>query len=248
MHSNAVTVEDLSHNFGEIQALDRVSFGIPTGVIFGLLGPSGSGKTTLIRLIAGALRPSQGSISVLGTRMPDRTAAARIGYMTQSAALYPDLSLRENLQFFGALYGMENPTLDRRIEEIAATVDLTPRLDGQLHTFSGGMVQRSSLAVALLHDPDLILLDEPTVGLDPVLRQSFWAHFRDLAEQGKTLIVSSHIMDEADRCTQLGFVREGRLMVTGTPDEIRRRGGTNSLEDAFLALASTQQTESEVPV
>lgn len=248
MNGLAVNVENLTHDFGDIRALEGVDLKVPGGVIFGLLGPSGSGKTTLIRLIAGALRPSEGSVHVLGARMPDRNSAGRIGYMTQSAALYPDLSLRENLRFFGSLYGMDASYLSRRVEEIAETVDLAPRLDNQLTTFSGGMIQRSSLAVALLHDPDLLLLDEPTVGLDPVLRQSFWAHFRDLASQGKTLIVSSHIMDEADRCDSLGFVREGRLLVTGSPDEIRQRAGRQSLEDAFLELASTQEAESEVTV
>lgn len=244
----AVNVENVTHDFGEIRALDGVDLQVPRGVIFGLLGPSGSGKTTLIRLIAGALRPTEGTIYVLGARMPDRRAAAQIGYMTQAAALYPDLSLRENLRFFGSLYGMGASRLTSRVEEIAETVDLAGRLDDQLVTFSGGMVQRSSLAVALLHDPDVLLLDEPTVGLDPVLRQSFWAYFRELASQGKTLIVSSHIMDEADRCDRLGFVREGRLLVSGSPDEIRHRAGRQSLEDAFLTLATSQQSESEALV
>lgn len=246
--TQAIEVSEVSHRFGRVQVLNSVSLAVPQGVIYGLLGPSGSGKTTLIRLMAGALKPTEGSITVLGTRMPDRTAAARIGYMTQAAALYPDLSLRENLEFFGALYGIERSALSQRIEEIARTVELDGRLDDQLLTFSGGMVQRSSLAAALLHDPDLLLLDEPTVGLDPVLRQTFWRHFRALASQGKTLIVSSHIMDEADRSDQLGFVRDGRLLTTGSPDEIRARSGTESLEDAFLILASGQQVESEVTV
>jgi ABC-2 type transport system ATP-binding protein len=246
--SDAIKTVAVGHRFGRFQVLEDVSFFVPKGVIFGLLGPSGSGKTTLIRLIAGALRASEGTITVLERNMPDRQAATGIGYMTQAAALYPDLSLRENLEFFGALYGMNRDRLGRRIEEIAETVDLKPRLDHQLTTFSGGMVQRSSLAAALLHDPDLILLDEPTVGLDPVLRHSFWNHFRTLADRGKTLIVSSHIMDEADRCDQLAFIREGRLLVTGSPNEIRARADTTSLEEAFLHLAATAPSESEVAV
>jgi ABC-2 type transport system ATP-binding protein len=242
---HAIEASSVSHRFGAIQALDSIDLAVPTGVIFGLLGPSGSGKTTLIRMIAGALRPQDGEIRALDYSMPDRSAAARIGYMTQSAALYPDLTLRENLTFFGELYGMTGHALVTRIEGIARTVDLSERLDGQLSTFSGGMVQRSSLACALLHDPDLMLLDEPTVGLDPVLRRSFWEHFRSLARQGKTLIVSSHIMDEADRCDLLGFIRAGRLLVTGTPDEIRERGSSRSLEEAFLALAGASEQNSE---
>jgi ABC-2 type transport system ATP-binding protein len=243
--TSALSVENLGHRFGSLQALSDVNFTIERGSIFGVLGPSGSGKTTRIRVIAGSLRPKSGEIHVLGERVPNRSVSARIGYMTQTAALYPELSLRENLEFFGSLYGIDRHVIDQRIEQIATTVDLAGRLDDQIMTFSGGMVQRSSLAAALLHDPDLILLDEPTVGLDPVLRHTFWSHFRDLASAGKTLIISSHIMDEADRCDRLGFVRDGRLLITGSPREIRNRGGMESLEEAFLALASSGDTESE---
>jgi ABC-2 type transport system ATP-binding protein len=244
--TTALEIRDLEHRYGTIQALADVNIQIERGSIFGLLGPSGSGKTTLIRLIAGALRPSSGEIRVLTTDAPARSVAASIGYMTQTAALYPELSLRENLEFFGALYGIARGLRQQRIQDIARTVGLAERIDDQIMTFSGGMVQRSSLAAALLHDPDLILLDEPTVGLDPVLRQTFWEHFRSLASDGKTLIISSHIMDEAERCDRLGFVREGRLLITGSPDEIRARAGRESLEEAFLALASRDRADSEV--
>jgi ABC-2 type transport system ATP-binding protein len=241
----SLEIRDLSHYFGSVRVLEDISLSLQPGVIFGLLGPSGSGKTTLIRLIAGALHPFSGELRAFETALPDRRVASRIGYMTQAAALYPDLSLRENLEFFGTLYGISRSVLTDRIEHVAGTVDLAERLDDQLTTFSGGMIQRSSLAAALLHDPDLILLDEPTVGLDPVLRQSFWRHFRHLADQGRTMIVSSHIMDEADRCDLLGFVREGRLLVTGSPEEIRARAGTSSLEEAFLELARTAEPARE---
>jgi ABC-2 type transport system ATP-binding protein len=240
---STVEAENLSRSFGALQALRDVSLTIPRGVIFGLLGPSGSGKTTLIRLLAGALTPTSGTLDVLGHRMPNRVSAAGTGYMTQTAALYPDLSLRENLEFFGTLYGMDRSRLSRRVEEIARTVELAGRLDDQLLTFSGGMLQRSSLASALLHDPDLLLLDEPTVGLDPVLRRTFWKRFRELADRGKTLVVSSHIMDEADRCDLLGFIREGELLVTAPPNEIRRATGHENLEDAFLTLAERSNQE-----
>jgi ABC-2 type transport system ATP-binding protein len=202
-----------------------------------LLGPSGSGKTTLIRIAAGALKPDRGTLRVLGHIMPDRSVTSRIGYMTQAAALYPDLSLRENLSFFGALYDVPVDQLPARIEEIAREVELDGRLDSPLHTFSGGMLQRSSLACALLHQPELLILDEPTVGLDPVLRRGFWLRFRDLANSGKTLVVSSHIMDEAERCDQLAFLRDGRLLATGSPDGLRQQTGCQNLEDAFLVLA-----------
>jgi ABC-2 type transport system ATP-binding protein len=240
---STVEAENLSRSFGALQALRDVSLTIPRGVIFGLLGPSGSGKTTLIRLLAGALTPTSGTLDVLGHRMPNRVSAAGTGYMTQTAALYPDLSLRENLEFFGTLYGMDRSRLSRRVEEIARTVELAGRLDDQLLTFSGGMLQRSSLASALLHDPDLLLLDEPTVGLDPVLRRTFWKRFRELADRGKTLVVSSHIMDEADRCDLLGFIRDGQLLITAPPDEIRHATGHENLEDAFLTLAERSNQE-----
>ena len=237
MTNAVIEADNVTRRFGNVLAVDHVSLSIPRGIIFGLLGPSGSGKTTLIRMTAGALRPDSGSLTVLGHNMPDRGVTAHIGYMTQSAALYPDLSLRENLAFFGALYGVPERQLPRRIEEIAREVKLDTRLDSPLTTFSGGMLQRSSLACALLHEPELLILDEPTVGLDPVLRRTFWARFRELAESGRTLLVTSHIMDEAERCDQLAFVREGRVLATGSPAALREQTGCGNLEDAFLALA-----------
>ncbi|MGA7671926.1 MAG: ABC transporter ATP-binding protein [Nitrolancea sp.] len=237
MTNAVIEADNVTRRFGNVLAVDHVSLSIPRGIIFGLLGPSGSGKTTLIRMTAGALRPDSGSLTVLGHNMPDRGVTAHIGYMTQSAALYPDLSLRENLAFFGALYGVPERQLPRRIEEIAREVKLDTRLDNPLTTFSGGMLQRASLACALLHEPELLILDEPTVGLDPVLRRTFWARFRELAESGRTLLVTSHIMDEAERCDQLAFVREGRVLATGSPAALREQTGCGNLEDAFLALA-----------
>ena len=235
--SNAVNVQHVFHQFGDLQVLNDVTLSIPAGQIFGLLGPSGSGKTTLIRLIAGALVPASGDIEVMGLPIRQRGVSSRIGYMTQGAALYNDLTLRENLEFFGDLYGIPGTVLPDRIAHIVETVELTGWVNRPLTTFSGGMRQRASLASALLHDPDVILLDEPTVGLDPVLRYAFWDHFRALARRGKTLLVSSHIMDEADRCDELAFVQHGRLLATGTPAQIREGAGTASLEDAFLYLS-----------
>jgi ABC-2 type transport system ATP-binding protein len=242
-----IDVRNVSHRFGPIQALRDVTLAIPPGVIYGLIGPSGSGKTTLIRMLVGVLQPDGGTIRVLGHSLPDRSVAERTGYMTQSTALYPDLSLRENLAFFGALYGLDERELRRRIDEVAAEVELAGRLDGPLHTFSGGMQRRSSLACAMLHQPELLILDEPTVGLDPVLRRSFWARFRALAQAGRTLIVTSHIMDEAGRCDLLGFTRDGRLLASGSPDELRRLTGQAELEEAFLALAEQSPVAEDVP-
>ena len=240
-----IEVRGVSQAFGPVRALEDVSLAIPPGVIYGLIGPSGSGKTTLIRLLVGVLRPERGEVRVLGRPMPDRAVAGRIGYMTQSTALYPDLSLRENLAFFGALYGLDNEQLRRRIDEVSREVALADRLDGPLHTFSGGMQRRASLACALIHQPELLILDEPTVGLDPVLRRAFWARFHQLAQAGRTLIVTSHIMDEAGRCDLLAFIRDGRLLASGTPEALRRLTGQGELEEAFLALAEHEKLPAE---
>ncbi|MCS7050991.1 MAG: ABC transporter ATP-binding protein, partial [Thermomicrobium sp.] len=208
----AIIAEGVSRLFGPLRAVDRISVTIPRGLIYGVLGPSGSGKTTFLRLIVGALRPSEGRLVVFGRTMPDRRVAARIGYMPQSPALYPDLTLRENLRFFGAIYAVGRRELEQRIEELATQLDLLAWLDHQLFRFSTGMLQRASLAVALLHEPELLVLDEPTVGLDPLLRRLLWQHFRDLAARGTTLLISTHSMDEADRCDLLGILRDGRLL------------------------------------
>lgn len=237
MAEPAVEASDVSRVFGPLRAIDRLSVVIPRGVIYALLGPSGSGKTTFLRMVVGALRPSEGTVRVFGVRMPDRTVASRIGYMPQLPALYPDLTLRQNLRFFGAVYGIGRRELEQRIEELAVDLDLLAWLDHPLYRFSGGMLQRASLATALLHEPPLLVLDEPTVGLDPVLRRALWRRFRLLADQGTTLLISTHSMDEADRCDLLGFLRDGRLLASDTPDALRRMTGQHSLEDAFLVLA-----------
>lgn len=232
-----IVADEVSRTFGPVRAIDRLTLEIPTGVIYGLLGPSGSGKTTFLRMVVGALRPTEGRLLVLGRTMPDRAVAGQIGYMPQTAALYPDLTLRENLAFFGRIYGLRGRKLEDRVEQLVTDLGLLGWLDQQLYRFSGGMLQRASLACALLHQPELLVLDEPTVGLDPVLRRSLWAHFRQLAEEGKTLLISTHTMDEADRCDLLGFLRGGRLLASDTPVALRVQTGQADLEDAFLALA-----------
>jgi ABC-2 type transport system ATP-binding protein len=233
----AIQATGVRKKFGQLDALDGLDLAVRPGEIYGLLGPNGSGKTTLIRCLAGLLRPDAGAMTVLGQTPRDAVAAGRVGYMTQSAALYGDLSVDENLQFFARLEGVEDAA-----EGIAAalrTVDLLDRQRSIVSTLSGGMRQRVSLAAALLHQPDLLLLDEPTVGVDPVLRQEFWTHFRALAAKGTTLLVSSHVMDEASRCDRLGLIRAGRVLAEGTAGELTSRAGTRDLESAFLALAGT---------
>ena len=207
------------------------------GEIYGLLGPNGAGKTTLIRSIVGLVVPESGTVTVLGRTMPDLDILGRVGYMTQAAALYPDLSVEENLRFFAAISGA-----DSNVDEALKLVELDQRRKSVVATLSGGMRQRCSLACALVHRPRLLLLDEPTVGVDPQLRVQFWDHFRDLAAAGTTIVVSSHVMDEAERCQRLGLIRFGRLLGEGSPNELRSAAGTNNLEEAFLKL-SGRETE-----
>lgn len=232
----AVQASGVRKRFGAIEALAGLDVEVRTGEIYGLLGPNGSGKTTLIRCLAGLLRPDGGQLATLGRVPRDAVAAGRVGYMTQAPALYGDLSVEENLGFFARLQQMERR--EERIEAVLRTVDLLDRRRSPVSTLSGGMRTRLSLAATLLHEPDLLLLDEPTVGVDPVLRQEFWAHFRGLAGQGVTILVSSHVMDEAGRCDRLGLIHHGRVLAEGSASDLVARAGTRDLESAFLALAA----------
>lgn len=230
----AIEASDLHKHYGRIRAVDGVDLALPPGRIYGLLGPNGSGKTTLIRLLTGLARPTEGSVRVAGVEMPSRTNLARIGYMTQADGLYPELTAWENIRFFAALYGAVDHDAIRRS---LALVELAAWRDTPVHALSGGMRRRLSLACALAHEPAVLFLDEPTVGVDPALRRAFWEHLRGLADAGRTLLVSSHVMDEAERCDELLFIRAGRVVATGSAAELRRRAGTQDLEAAFLRFA-----------
>jgi ABC-2 type transport system ATP-binding protein len=231
----AVEAVALRKDFGEIHAVDGVDMSLPPGRIYGLLGPNGSGKTTLIRLLAGLASATSGKARVLGVDMPSRTNLARIGYMTQADGIYPELSVWENLSFFAALYGQTDKA---RLHETLELVELDTRTGTPAQNLSGGMRRRLSMACALVHHPAVIFLDEPTVGVDPALRVQFWDHFHRLAADGATLLVSSHVMDEADRCDELLFIRDGLVLAQGTPGELRKRAGTDNLETAFLSFAA----------
>jgi ABC-2 type transport system ATP-binding protein len=235
--SYAVDVESVTKSFGQLHALDGVTLKVRQGEIYGLLGPNGAGKTTLIRAILGLVAPGSGSVTVLGRRLPNLDVLRQVGYMTQQAALYPGLSVEENLEFFAAIYGAEGG-----VKEALEFVDLYDRRSSVVATISGGMKQRCSLACALVHRPKLLLLDEPTVGVDPQLRVQFWESFRRMAASGVTIIVSSHVMDEAERCQRLGLIQYGRLLAEGSPAEVRARAGTQNLEEAFLKLAGEKQS------
>jgi ABC-2 type transport system ATP-binding protein len=228
----AVEAKDVRKSFAGRPALDGVSLTVGPGEVYGLLGPNGAGKTTLVRTLVGLVAPDSGTVRVLGVGMPDIAVLGRIGYMTQQAALYADLSVEENVRFFAAIHGAE-----ASVDEALRTVALEDRRRSVVATLSGGMRRRCSLACALVHRPRLLLLDEPTVGIDPELRVQFWRHFRDLAAQGVALVVCSHVMDEAERCDRLGLIRAGRLLAEGSAAELVARAGVGRLEDAFLALS-----------
>jgi len=230
----AIESQSLGKRFGAIEALRDVALTVPAGQTYGLLGPNGSGKTTFIRLVAGLLRPTTGSLTVLGQAMPSRRILADIGYMPQTPALYLELTVRENLLFFARIYGAANRD---RVEEVLHVVGLSDRADSLVYALSGGMRQRTSLACALVHRPRLLLLDEPTVGVDPPLRVAFWQYFRRLNQEGVTILVSSHVMDEAERCDRLVLLRDGRILAEGSAGELRQQAGAPTLEEAFLRYA-----------
>ncbi len=229
----AVRAIGLAKAFGPIRAVDDITFDLPPGRIFGLLGPNGSGKTTLIRLLLGMTRPTAGRAEVLGVAMPSRANLGRIGYMTQADGIYAALTVGENAGFFAAAYGVRE---DDAVTSALEVVGLADRRGSIAGTLSGGQRRRLSLACALIHRPEILFLDEPTVGVDPLLRVQFWEHFRSLAAAGRTLVVSSHVMDEADRCDELLLIRSGRVVARGSGQDLRQRAGTDDLELAFLRL------------
>ncbi len=228
-----VAAENLVKTFGRTRALDGLTLRVRRGEKYGLLGPNGSGKTTLIRSIVGLVAPDRGAVRVLGKKVPSPAVAPRVGYMTQAAALYEDLTVRENLRFFARLFGVGRRVAER-VEEVLRLVDLADRGGSPVRTLSGGMRQRASLAAALIHEPELMLLDEPTVGVDPELRLTLWQHFDRLNAEGRTFIISTHVMEEAERCGRVGLLQAGRLLAEGSPRELKEKAGASSLEQAYL--------------
>jgi len=213
--------------------LPGVSLEVAAGTVTGLLGPSGSGKTTLLRAIVGVQIVEAGTVRVLGLPAGSPPLWRRVGYVTQEPSVYGDMSVRENLRYFARILGAP----PSRIDETIAEVDLGAQAGQLTRTLSGGERSRVSLATALLGRPELLVLDEPTVGLDPVLRRDLWTLFHDLAATGRTLLVSSHVMDEAERCDELVLMRDGAVVATGSPADLLERTGAAGLEEAFLALA-----------
>jgi ABC-2 type transport system ATP-binding protein len=243
-----IQARELTRRFGTFVAADRVSFDIVRGRVFGFLGPNGSGKTTTIRMLAGLLHPSAGTVTGFGGLDVVRDTEAwkrRLGYMSQKFSLYVDLTVRENLQFFGTVYGLGNSRLDERIAELSSRLQFGPVLDTLTEGLSTGLRQRVALAAALLHEPELLFLDEPTGGVDPRGRRMFWDLIYELAaERGMTVLVTTHYMDEAEQCDWLAFILDGALIAQGTPPDLKENLASRLFEavpagDPFEALSST---------
>lgn len=237
----SIVVNQVSKSFGKKEVLQNVDLTVVPGQIYGLIGPSGSGKTTLVKLIVGMDRPTKGDVQVLDTAVPNLKLLQKIGYMAQSDALYSDLTARENLAFFASLFKLNKQEQNKRIAYAADLVNLTAELSKKVQAFSGGMKRRLSLAIALIQDPQVLVLDEPTVGIDPELRLSIWQELYRLKNEGKTILVTTHVMDEAEKCDQLAMIRDGRLITSGSPAELKEQYGIQSLEEVFLIAGGSGQ-------
>jgi drug efflux transport system ATP-binding protein len=238
MTQAAVETRELTRRFGALTAVDRLNLQIAQGEVFGLLGPNGSGKTTTIRMLCGLLDPSAGTATVAGidvTVAPEQIKL-RIGYMSQKFGLYEDLTVAENLDFYGGIYGLRDAARAARVSEVIAFLGLDRRLEQLVGQLSGGWKQRLALGCALLHRPAVLFLDEPTAGVDPAARRDFWRTIRDLAAAGTTVLVTTHYMDEAERCGRLAMMSDGRLIALGTPAEVAEQVGGRTLEEAFIIL------------
>ncbi|WP_166983254.1 ABC transporter ATP-binding protein [Paramicrobacterium fandaimingii] len=235
--NNAFEIRGLTVRRGRTTVIDGLDLTVPSGAIVGLLGPSGSGKTTLMRVIVGVQIVGSGTVTVLGEAAGTAPLRHRVGYMTQQPSIYDDLTVRQNLRYFARVQGAPASDIDRVIDR----TDLGDQRDQLARTLSGGQANRVSLAVAMLGSPDLLVLDEPTVGLDPVLRADLWEIFRRIADDGATLLVSSHVMDEATRCDRLLLMREGAIIGDTTPHELLESTGADTAEDAFLRIIEASQ-------
>ncbi|WP_217597270.1 ABC transporter ATP-binding protein [Cohnella sp. GbtcB17] len=234
--TDALSLDGVSRSFGDRTILNGISLRIRRGELFGLLGPSGSGKTALIKLITGIDAADAGRVVVLGERVPSLPLLGKIGYMAQSDALYGELTAKENLMFFGAMFELRGARLAERISEALSTVGLAQEAGKLVSRFSGGMKRRLSLAIALLHEPELLILDEPTVGIDPALRVSIWTSLLALRERGTTILLTTHVMDEAERCDRIGLLRDGSLTAVGSPADLKADTGAATIEEAFIRL------------
>lgn len=236
----AVSISGLRKNYGKITALHDLDLSIERGVIYGLLGPNGAGKSTLIKALVGAIKVTSGKIEVLGLEMPAKAhqIRTRLGYMPQIPALYGDLSVQSNIRFFAGTHELDN--LKERTARVIDFVGLTPQTDQKVSTLSGGLKQRCSLACALVHDPELLILDEPTAAVDPILKEGFWRYFKKLRANGVTIIISTHLMDEPLSCDRIGILRRGRLLIEDTPDNILSKGKTELILEGDMGTVTEE--------
>jgi ABC-2 type transport system ATP-binding protein len=239
--TNAIEVEHLVVARGKRRVLHDFTCSVPSGSVTGLLGPSGSGKTTLMRAIVGVQKTVSGTVTVLGHPAGSKPLRDKVGYLTQAPSIYADLTVRENARYFASLYALGAAEADAAVSDVG----LSQAKDQLVGTLSGGQRARASLACAIVSKPQLLVLDEPTVGQDPVLRNELWQRFHALAKAGSTLLVSSHVMDEAGRCDRLLLIREGLLIADESPAAVRQRAGTDDLEEAFLRLVQSQESAQE---
>ncbi|HFQ5255766.1 TPA: ATP-binding cassette domain-containing protein [Vibrio vulnificus] len=228
----AIQAQNVVKKFGDFTAIDNITLNVPKGSIYGFLGPNGCGKSTTIRVLTGLLSPSEGNVDVLGLEIPKESEKLRlkIGYMTQKFSLYDDLTVEENLQFIGQIFGMDKKTLTQRINEQLATYGLDQRRKQRVSGMSGGQKQRLSLAAATMHKPELLFLDEPTSAVDPENRREFWEQLFDLCDQGTTILVTTHYMDEAERCHRLAIMEAGLIRADGSPEDLMAQMGVNIVE------------------
>ena len=232
----AIEIDRLKKNFGDVKAVQGISFGIRRGEIFGLLGPNGSGKTTTIRMICGVITPTEGTGTVLGYDILRESEAIKqkIGYMSQHFSLYGDLTVNENLDFYGNIFCMERADIEKRKEELIAMANLTGKEDALARTLSGGWKQRLALGCALIHNPEILVLDEPTAGVDPVSRREFWKTITRLSGQGVTVLVTTHYMDEASVCDRIAFIYDGEIISINSPEGHYQEMGMDNIEDIFI--------------
>ncbi|ANQ58771.1 ABC transporter ATP-binding protein [Vibrio parahaemolyticus] len=232
MTEYAIQAQNVVKKFGDFTAINNITLNVPKGSIYGFLGPNGCGKSTTIRVLTGLLSPSEGSVDVLGLEIPKQSEQLRlkIGYMTQKFSLYDDLSVQENLEFIGQIFGLSSKSLKERIEEQLTTYGLDQLRKQRVSGMSGGQKQRLSLAAATMHKPELLFLDEPTSAVDPENRRDFWEQLFDLSDQGTTILVTTHYMDEAERCHRLAIMESGEIRADGEPEQLMEQMGVNIIE------------------